>query len=121
MEFVEAPAFTRLVSLYLDDDHYRALQAHLAGNPEAGDVVRGTGGFRKMRWQDARRGKGSRGGLRVVYYLFRDEAVIWLMTVYDKNDMEDLTPDQKRALRRAIQQERLERETPRNRRARSEG
>jgi hypothetical protein len=61
MEFIEAPAFTRHLSKYLDDDQYRTLQAWLAVNPELGDLMPGTGGFRKMRWADARRGKGAKG------------------------------------------------------------
>lgn len=63
MEFLEAPAFTRYVSSYLTDDAYRELQHRLAAGPELGDVMPGTGGFRKLRWTDPRRGKGRRGGL----------------------------------------------------------
>ena len=61
MEFIEAPAFTRHLSDYLGDDEYRAVQEELGTNPELGDLMPGTGGFRKMRWADARRGKGRRG------------------------------------------------------------
>ena len=68
MEFLEARAFTRYVSDYLTDDDYRELQRRLAAAPEQGDVIPGTGGFRKLRWTDPRRGKGRRGGLRVIYY-----------------------------------------------------
>jgi hypothetical protein len=68
MEFLEAPAFTRYVSGYLTEDEYRRLQNRLAAAPEHGDVIPGTGGFRKLRWTDTRRGKGRRGGLRVIYY-----------------------------------------------------
>lgn len=58
MEFVEAPAFTRHLSDYLSDDDYRKFQVLLANNPGMGDLMPGTGGFRKVRWADARRGKG---------------------------------------------------------------
>lgn len=68
VEFFEAPAFTRQVHAYLDDDELMALQLFLADRPEAGDVMPGTGGFRKLRWGDERRRKGKRGGLRVIYY-----------------------------------------------------
>ena len=61
MEFVEAPAFTELLPDYLNDEEYRALQARLVLNPEAGEVIPGTGGFRKARWADPARGKGRRG------------------------------------------------------------
>jgi hypothetical protein len=76
MEFLEAPAFTRYVSGYLTDDEYRELQNRLAAAPEHGDVIPGTGGFRKLRWTDPRRGKGRRGGLRVIYYYFPGEQQI---------------------------------------------
>jgi hypothetical protein len=76
MEFVESPPFTRQVSRYLDEDAYRELQARLSENPEMGDLMPGTGGFRKMRWADARRGKGRRGGLRIIYYHFSSDRQI---------------------------------------------
>jgi hypothetical protein len=60
MEFFEAPAFTRYVSSYLTDDEYREMQGRLANAPEAGDMIPGTGGFRKLRWADPKRGKGKR-------------------------------------------------------------
>jgi hypothetical protein len=73
MEFFEAPVFTRYLSEYLDDEGYRKPQRELARKPEAGVVIPGTGGFRKIRWADTRRGKGRRGGLRVIYYHFASE------------------------------------------------
>lgn len=68
MEFVEAPPFTRHLREYLEDDQYRDLQYVLSRDPESGDLIPGTGGFRKLRWADERRGKGRRGGLRIIYY-----------------------------------------------------
>ena len=105
MEFIEAPAFTRYLSRYLTDDGYRGLQNHLAGNPDSGDVMPGSGGFRKLRWRDPRRGKGRRGGLRIIYYYFPAEQQIWLMTLYDKNEAADLTPKEMKALKNAIEAE----------------
>jgi hypothetical protein len=92
MEFLEAPAFTRYVSGYLTDDEYRELQNRLAAAPEHGAVIPGIGGFRKLRWADPRRGKGRRGGLRVIYYYFPGEQQIGLITLYDKDEASDLTP-----------------------------
>jgi hypothetical protein len=103
MEFIEAPAFTRHLSDYLNDNDYREIQTHLATNPELGDLMAGTGGFRKLRWADARRGKGHRGGLRVIYYHFKSDSQIWLVTLYDKNEASDLTPGEKKALKAAIE------------------
>lgn len=105
VEFVEAPTFTALVAEYLEDDDYRALQLFLASDPEAGDVIPGTGGFRKLRWPDRRRGKGKRGGLRVIYYHLAADAQIWLITVYDKGEMADLSAAEKRQLKAALDAE----------------
>ena len=105
MEFLEAPAFTRYVSGYLTDDGYRELQNRLAAAPEQGDVIPGTGGFRKLRWTDPRRGKGRRGGLRVIYYYFPGKQQIWLITLYDKNEASDLTPKERQAMKNAIESE----------------
>jgi len=109
MEFIEAPAFSRHLDRYLADDQYRALQIELANNPELGDLMPGTGGFRKFRWADTRRGKGRRGGLRVIYYYFPDAQQIWLMTLFGKNEAADLTPAEKKALKAAIEAELLAR------------
>ena len=120
MEFIESPAFTRYLSQYLDDDGYKALQNELARNPQAGDVMPGTGGFRKMRWADPRRGKGRRGGLRIIYYDFPRNHQIWLMTLFDKSEAAGLSPKEKKALNAAIEAEVKMRETRRkigNRRA----
>jgi hypothetical protein len=113
MELIEAPAFTRHVSDYLDDEQYRELQRALASNPEFGDLMPGTGGFRKIRWADPRRGKGRRGGLRVVYYYFASDQQIWLVTLYDKHEAADLTTKEKKALRDAIGHELKAREAKR--------
>lgn len=74
-------------------------------NPELGDVMPGTGGFRKVRWKDTRRGKGKRGGLRVIYYYLTADHQIWLFTLYDKDEATDLTTGEKKALKKAIHAE----------------
>ncbi len=103
--FIEAPTFTAHLAEYLVDDEYRALQTFLAGDPQAGDVIPGTGGFRKLRWADPVRGKGKRGGLRVLYYYLLSDAQIWLMTLYNKGEMSDLNAAEKRALKSALEAE----------------
>ncbi len=105
MEFIEAPAFTRHLPAYLNDGEYQELQTRLAANPELGDLMPGMGGFRKLRWADARRGKGRRGGLRVIYYYFKSDNQIWLMTLYGKDEAVDLTAKEKKALRDALELE----------------
>ena len=105
MEFIEAPLFTQLIADYLGDDGYRELQRQLVQDPQAGEVIPGTGGFRKLRWRDTRRGKGKRGGLRVIYYYFATDGQVWLITIYDKDEIQDLGPREKRALKAAIEAE----------------
>lgn len=78
---VELPAFERLRSEYLDDEGFRELQRTLMQNPEAGDVIESTGGLRKVRQADPRRGKGKRGGLSVIYYWWDGGNQFWLFTV----------------------------------------
>ena len=75
--FIELPAFERRRFHYLDDDGFQQLQQTLMANPLAGDVVEGSGGLPKLRFGDARRAKGKRGGLRVIYY-FGQVALITL-------------------------------------------
>jgi hypothetical protein len=108
-QFVEAPAFSRYRDNYLDDEGFRELQENLVRNPEAGDLVPGAGGIRKLRWKDSRRSKGKRGGLRVIYYCFLSDEEIWLLTLYDKDEAADLTKDEKDQLRRALETERAAR------------
>ena len=104
--FVEAPAFSRHREDYLDDEGFSALQLALAGNPEEGDLIPSAGGIRKLRWKDSRRGKGKRGGLRIIYYCFLSDEEIWLLTLYGKDEAADLSKDEKTQLRRALEAER---------------
>ena len=117
-EFIEAPLFTELLADFLTDDEYRELQRHLSRDPEAGDVMPGTGGFRKLRWADTRRGKGRRGGLCLIYYYFLSDSQVWLVTVYGKDSMADLSPAEKRMLKAAIERETNERAKRRTERRR---
>jgi mRNA-degrading endonuclease RelE of RelBE toxin-antitoxin system len=109
LQFVEAPAFSRYREDYLDDDGFRVLQEALASNPEAGDLIPGAGGVRKLRWGDSRRGKGKRGGLRIVYYCFLSDEETWLLTLYGKDEASDLSKDEKKQLKMALEAERAER------------
>jgi hypothetical protein len=108
--FIELPAFERLRASYLDDEGYRALQLELMRNPLAGDVIEGTGGVRKLRQADTRRGKGKRGGLRVVYYWWLGGKQFWLFTLYDKDQADDLTTEQRKAIKKLLDAERRHRE-----------
>jgi len=81
--FIETRLFTRLVQDYLSDEDYSRLQSQLIENPEAGAVIRGSGGVRKLRWAAAGRGKS--GGYRVIYFVRRSNGIIWMLTMYPKN------------------------------------
>ena len=100
MLFIETSTFTRLLPEHLDDDGYAALQAFLSVHPEAGDVIRGTGGVRKIRWTMPSRGK--RGGSRVIYYWLAKEDHIYLLTLYAKGAKADLTAAEREAWRKAV-------------------
>lgn len=84
MIFIETTIFTKLLPKYLSDDEYRALQWYLLIYPDAGDLVRGSGGVRKVRW--APEGKGKSGGIRVMYYWKKSVKEIWLLTLYSKSE-----------------------------------
>ncbi|MEA2236194.1 MAG: hypothetical protein QOC81_918 [Thermoanaerobaculia bacterium] len=100
--FVELPAFSRHRSDYLDDDAFLALQNLLMDRPNAGDLIPDSGGLRKLRFGDERRGKGKRGGLRLIYYWWVAGFEFWLFTLYDEDEMADLTPQQRKTLKGMI-------------------
>lgn len=103
--FVELPAFARYRADYLGDDEFRELQQSMLKNPEGGDVIEGTGGLRKLRHGDPRRGKGKRGGLRVIYYWWGGGRQFWLFTLYDKDESSDLNADEKKVLKKMLKAE----------------
>ena len=86
--FVESSLFERYLPAYLDDDEYGELQQYMILNPEAGEVVRGSGGVRKLRW--SRPGMGKRGGLRVIYYVQFEPNEFWMLTLYSKSKKDNV-------------------------------
>ena len=101
MVFIETPVFTRLLQGLLDDDAYAALQARLVIRPDAGDLIEGTGGIRKLRVASG--GRGKRGGSRVIYYHFIADAQIALLLIYPKNERDYLSMAERAALRRIVE------------------
>jgi hypothetical protein len=101
--FVETSLFSGQLFEHLPDDDYRTLQLALTLRPEQGALIPGSGGLRKLRW--ALRGKGKRGGLRVIYYWDSGEDVIYLIYLYSKNQQANLRPDQLKLLRRTIEED----------------
>ncbi len=88
MEFIETSIFTKLIYTYLTEDEYVGLQGFMLKHPEAGTIVPGSGGVRKLRWAIA--GKGKRGGVRVIYYFKKQNDEIWLLTIYSKSQTENI-------------------------------
>ena len=86
--FVESPLFTKQVHDYLTDTEYRVFQKYLAANPDIGNVVRGSGGVRKVRW--SRRGTGKSGGVRVLYFARTEAGQIWLLLIYAKSAVDSI-------------------------------
>ena len=103
--FIELPAFSRSRSTYLDDEAFRLLQNELMKDPEAGDAIKDSGGLRKLRFSDARRKKGKRSGLRVIYFWWKAGSQFWLFTLYDKDEADDLTAKERSTLKQMIKAE----------------
>jgi hypothetical protein len=88
MEFIESSIFTKYLYEYLSDDEYMGLQNYLIKFPETGNIVQGSGGVRKMRWGMSNSGKS--GGVRIIYFFKKQDGEIWLLTIYSKNEIENI-------------------------------
>ena len=88
MIFIETSKFTNLIEELLSDVEYANLQQYLLKKPDAGIVVKGSGGVRKLRWK--KEGKGKSGGVRIIYYWKKSEDEIWMLTVYEKSKQENI-------------------------------
>ena len=97
MEFIETPTFTRMLTALLTDDEYRGLQNELMEDPERGDIIKGGGGIRKLRY--AAQGRGKSGGVRVIYYWVKDNHQIYMLVVYPKSKKDNLTDKETAILR----------------------
>lgn len=98
--FIETRLFTRKVGDYLSTEEYRALQWELASHPEIGDIIPGCNGLRKMRWSG--KGRGKRGGLRIIYFWRTSQGQILLLTLYAKNEVQDVTAEQLESILREV-------------------
>ena len=105
LEFRETNVFTRDITVLLSDDEYAELQGALIVDPEAGDIIKETSGLRKLRWSQQRRGKGKRGGIRVIYYWYVPGSLIYMLLAYSKDEQDDLSATQKRVLVRLVKEE----------------
>jgi len=103
MVLIETPIFTRRIQTILSGEEYRLLQSQLVQKPDAGKVIPGSGGLRKLRWSAG--GHGKRGGIRVIYYWFVSPEVVLMLLAYPKNEQDDLTPNQLKQLKKIVEGE----------------
>jgi len=101
MIFIETSIFTKEIQRLISDDNYRMLQSALILRPDAGNLIRGSGGLRKIRWNLP--GTGKRGALRIIYY-WKPPDSIFMLFPYRKTEQEDLTPDQLKLLRGMVKE-----------------
>lgn len=97
LHFIETPVFKAYIDKLLNAEEQRALQNELIINPTKGKLIRQSGGIRKLRFNDPTRGKGKRGGIRVLYYLDRQDA--YMLLAYSKKERDNLSAAQLKALR----------------------
>lgn len=100
--FIEHPTFTKQIKSLFSDEEYRSLQLDLVANPESGVVIPGLAGLRKLRWGG--KGKGKRGGARIIYLLIPKPGLVYLFYVYTKGDITDMSSEQKKRLAKAVEQ-----------------
>ncbi len=99
--FFETSVFTRRVIELLSDDEYAELQGVLVASPDVGAVIAGSGGLRKVRW--GAHGRGKRSGVRVIYYHLFSRDRFYMLLIYGKNEQDDLSPEQLRMLKKAVE------------------
>jgi mRNA-degrading endonuclease RelE of RelBE toxin-antitoxin system len=105
MRIIETSIFTRRLKSLLGDDEYRELQNSIVVSPDSGKIIKGGGGIRKLRWSGS--GRGKRGGVRVIYYWYKNEDIVLMLLIYAKNEKDGLSPAQLKMLRTIVEQELL--------------
>ena len=103
MVIIETTVFTKKITSLLNDEEYRVLQNVLVEMPGSGDIIRGSGGIRKIRWSAS--GRGKRGGARIIYYWATNHDQIFMLYAYPKNERDDLSNDQLLLLKQAVELE----------------
>ncbi len=103
MVIIETSVFTKIIQSLMRDDEYRFLQSHLVEVPDAGEIIQGSGGLRKVRWKLD--GRGKRGGVRIIYYWATSRSQIFMLYAYAKSEREDLTKNQLSVLKKVVESE----------------
>lgn len=100
MTFIETRGFSKIRDNYFDDSQFNMLQRYLVNRPDAGDIIKGSGGIRKLRW--GLQGRGKRGGVRMIYYWIAKDDQILFLTAYAKNEATDLSQNAINAMREIV-------------------
>ena len=103
MKIIETPIFTKRVLEILSEEEYRLLQIKLIEDPEAGKIIQGSGGIRKIRWSGS--GRGKRGGSRILFYWYNKHGLLLMLFIFKKNEKDDLTKDQIKLLKSIVRSE----------------
>jgi mRNA-degrading endonuclease RelE of RelBE toxin-antitoxin system len=103
MKIIETSFFTKRIKILLNDEEYRNLQNDLIMNPEKGKIIKGSGGLRKLRWRLP--GKGKSGGIRIIYYWINSSQIILMLLVYQKSELDSLSPSQIKVLKILVEKE----------------
>ena len=103
MIIIETHIFTKRINRLMKEDVYRELQNELIESPDIGKVIQGSGGIRKIRWSGS--GRGKRGGSRIIYYWAKNKDQIYMLFIYEKNELSDLTKDQLSTLKKIVELE----------------
>ena len=101
MVIIETSVFSRLIQTLMSDDEYRQLQEALITRPDMGDIIKSSGGIRKVRWK--LEGRGKSGGVRVIYYWAVSDEQIYMLYIYPKSKKENLTKEQVAMLREVVE------------------
>ena len=103
MDIIETSIFTSQIVKLMTDEEYADLQSALVKKPDAGKIIRGSGGIRKLRW--ATKGHGKRGGARIIYFWFVSPRKLLMLFAYPKNALSDLSSKQLKILKQVVEEE----------------
>jgi mRNA-degrading endonuclease RelE of RelBE toxin-antitoxin system len=96
----ELPSYRTFAEKHLPENERQNIIDFLAKNPKSGDIIQGTGGVRKLRWGKGDRGKS--GGVRIIYYFHSDKLPLYLVTLFAKNERDNLTAQERNDLSKLV-------------------
>ena len=103
MRIIETPIFTKRVQDILSEEEYRLFQIKIISDPEAGNIIQGSAGIRKIRWAGS--GRGKKGGSRILYYWYNKQGLLLMLFIFNKNEKDDLTKTQLKTLQIIVESE----------------